>query len=118
MDLNGDEKINAGSNTEEDPDDRSVIGNNTARYSFGVNPDLSYKNWTLTLFFQGLFRDYLPGNGNWNAFYPFNAGHIEDFYLTETWSPENPDAYFAAPHISTNTKKNIEPQSRYVQNAA
>ncbi len=63
-------------------------------------------------------RDYFPNNGNWNAFYPFNAGHIEKLYLDETWSPDNPDAYFAAPQISTNTKKNILAQSRYIQNAA
>lgn len=117
-DLNGDGQISSGSNTLDDPGDRKVIGNNTARYSFGINPDVQYKNWTLNLFFQGLFRDRLPGNGNWNAFYPFNAGHIEKFYLTDTWSPDNPDAYFAAPHVSTNDKKNIHPQSRYVQNAA
>jgi len=118
-DLNNDGEINAGSATLDDPGDRKIIGYNRDRYAFGINPDVQYKNWTLNLFFQGrLKRDYLPSNGNWNAFYPFNAGHIEDFYLTETWSPENPDAYFAAPHISTNTKKNIQPQSRYVQNAA
>jgi hypothetical protein len=73
----------------------------------------------LNLFFQGrLKRDYFPPNGNWNAFYPFNAGHIENFYLTESWSPDNPDAYFSAPTISTNTKKNVLSQSRYVQNAS
>jgi len=119
MDLNGDGEINAGSGTLDDPGDRKIIGYNRDRYNFGLNPDVQYKNWTLNLFFQGrLKRDYLPGNGNWNAFYPFNAGHIEEFYLTETWSPDNPDAYFAAPHISTNTKKNIQPQSRYVQDAS
>jgi len=118
MDLNGDGEISSGSNTLDDPGDRSIIGNSSSRYSFGFSPDVQYKNWTLNLFFQGLFRDHLPGNGNWNAFYPFNAGHIENFYLTETWSPDNPDAYFAAPHQSTNDKKNIQPQSRYVQNAA
>jgi len=117
-DLDGDGEISSGNNTLSDPGDRSIIGNNTARYSFGFTPDIQYKNWALTLFFQGLFRDYLPGNGNWNAFYPFNAGHIEKFYLTETWSEDNPNAYFAAPHQSTNDKKNIQPQSRYVQNAA
>ncbi len=117
-DLNGDGEISSGSNTLDDPGDRSIIGNNTARYSFSISPDVSYKNWTLSVFFQGLTRDYFPGNGNWNAFYPFNAGHIEKYYLTETWSPDNPDAYFAAPHVSTNDKKNIQTQSRYVQNAA
>jgi TonB-linked SusC/RagA family outer membrane protein len=118
-DLNGDGVINAGSNTLDEPGDRQIIGNNTARYSFGITPDVQYKNWTLNLFFQGLFRDYLPSNGNWNAFYPFNAGHAETWYLEESWSPDNPDAYFAKPGIGTKDgKKNIHPQTRFVQDAS
>ena len=116
-DLNGDGFIDRGSNTLEEPGDYKIIGNSTARYSFGISPDVQYKNWTLNMFFQGLTRDHLPGNGSWAAFYPFNAGHVESWYLTETWSPENPNAYFAAPHQSTNDKKNIQGQSRYVQKA-
>jgi TonB-linked SusC/RagA family outer membrane protein len=118
-DLNNDGQIDAGSSTIDDPGDRKIIGNSTERYTFGLNPDLQYKDWTLNLFFQGrMKRDYLPPNGNWNAFYPFNAGHIEKWYLEESWSPDNRDAYFAAPHQGTNDKKNIIPQSRFVQNAA
>jgi TonB-linked SusC/RagA family outer membrane protein len=117
-DLNGDGKINPGKNTLADPGDQQIVGYSHPRYAFGINPDVSYKNWSLDLFFQGLFRDYLPENGNWKAFYPYNAGHMEKYFITESWSPENPDAYFAAPTIGTNTKKNIHPQSRYVQNGA
>ena len=117
-DLNGDGKINPGNNTLDDPGDRKIIGNWNPRYSFGINPDLSFKNWTLNVFFQGLFRDYLPENGNWKAFYPYNAGHMEKYFITESWSEDNRDAYFAAPTMGTNTKKNIHPQSRYVQNGA
>lgn len=117
-DLNNDGKINPGNNTLSDPGDRQIIGNWNPRYSFGINPDVSYKNWTLNVFFQGLFRDFLPENGNWKAFYPYNAGHMEKYFITESWSEDNRDAYFAAPTVGTNTKKNIHPQSRYVQNAA
>ncbi|MGD9557537.1 MAG: hypothetical protein AB7V25_11005, partial [Mangrovibacterium sp.] len=94
------------------------IGNSSPRYTFGINPDVTYKNRTLNLFFQGLFRDFLPQHDNWKAFYPYNAGHVEKYYITDSWSEDNRDAYFAAPTIGTNTKKNIHPQSRYVQNAA
>ncbi|TNF42287.1 MAG: TonB-dependent receptor, partial [Bacteroidetes bacterium] len=117
-DLNNDGKINPGNNTLDNPGDRQIIGNWNPRYSFGINPDVSYKNWTLNVFFQGLFRDYLPENGNWKAFYPYNAGHMEKYFITESWSEDNRDAYFSAPTIGTNTKKNIHPQSRYVQNGA
>ena len=117
-DLNGDKKINPGKNTLADPGDHQIIGYSHPRYAFGINPDVSYKNWSLDIFFQGLFRDYLPENGNWKAFYPYNAGHMEKYFITESWSEDNRDAYFAAPTIGTNTKKNIHPQSRYVQNGA
>ena len=117
-DLNNDKKITAGSNTLKDPGDRKIIGNTTPRYSFGINPEIRYKNWTLNLFFQGLFRDYLPDNSSWNDFYPGNIEALEKYSLTETWSETNRDAYFPALNDAAHDKKNIQPQSRYVQNAA
>lgn len=118
-DLNGDGIISPGSNTLADPGDQKIIGNSTPRLSFGINASLAYKNFRLTAFFQGIGKaDYLPNNGNWNWFYPFNAGHVENYYITDTWTPENPNAYFPAAHISTSDKKNVQPQSRYVQNAS
>lgn len=118
-DLNHDGKITPGNNTLSNPGDRKIIGNTTPKYSFGINGDLKYKNLSLNMFFQGiLVRDYLPNNGNWQAFYPYNDGHVEKYFLTESWSETNRNAYFAAPTFGFNTKKNIQPQSRYVQNAA
>ncbi|MEQ8647823.1 MAG: TonB-dependent receptor [Cyclobacteriaceae bacterium] len=118
-DLNGDGVISYGNNTLDDPGDQTIIAVEIPRYQFGVNSNFSYKSISLNVFFQGLLKhEYWPPNGNWNAFYPYNAGHVEKYYLTETWSEDNPDAYFAAPHISTNTKQNILPQSRYVQQGA
>jgi TonB-linked SusC/RagA family outer membrane protein len=117
-DLNGDGIISPGKNTLDDPGDRKIIGNNTPRLSFGINTSLAYKNFRLTAFFQGIGKaDYLPGNGNWNWFYPFNAGHVEKYFITDSWTPENPDAYFPAAHISTSDKKNIQGQSRFMQQA-
>ena len=118
-DLNGDGEISPGNNTLDDPGDRKIIGNATPRYSFGVNLDFNYKAFSLTTFFQGIGqRDYWPASGNWVPFFPFNAGHVEWYYITDTWTPENPDAYFPAAHISTNTKQNLQVQSRYLQQAS
>ena len=118
-DLNGDGIISPGKNTLEDPGDRRIIGNTSPRYSFGINTSLAWKGLSLTAFFQGIGQaDYLPGNGNWTWFYPFNAGHVEKYYITDSWTPENPNAYFPAAHISTSDKKNIQGQTRFLQNAA
>jgi TonB-linked SusC/RagA family outer membrane protein len=117
-DLNGDGVISSGSNTLDDPGDRTIIGNNNPRFSFGINPGVSYKNWKLTTFFQGYWkRDHWPTSGNWTWFFPFNAGHVEKYFITDSWREDNRDAYFPAAHISTNDKKNLQRQSRYIQNA-
>ncbi len=117
-DLNGDGSISFGKNTLADPGDRKVIGNTTPRLSFGINTGISYKNFRLTAFFQGIWRrDHWPTSDNWTWFFPFNAGHVERYYITDTWTETNRDAYFPAAHISTNDKKNVQVQSRYLQNS-
>lgn len=118
-DLDGDGIISPGNNTLSNPGDRRIIGNATPRYSFGINLDLSYKGFSLRTFFQGVGkRDYSPSEGNWTWFYPYNAGHVEWYYITDTWTETNRNAYFPAAHIATNTKQNIQTQSRYIQNAS
>lgn len=117
-DLDGDGRITPGNNTLANPGDRRIIGNETPRLSFGINNNLSWKNFTLNAFFQGIWRrDHWPTSGNWTWFFPFNAGHVEKYFITDSWSEDNRDAYFAHPHISTNDKKNIQPQTRFLQNA-
>lgn len=118
-DLNGDGVINRGDNTLENPGDQKIIAIEAPRGNFGLTTNVGWRNFSLSVFFQGLMKyDYWPPNDNWNAFYPYNAGHVEWYYITDTWSESNPNAYFPAPHISTNTKQNVQPQSRYVQNGA
>ena len=118
-DLNGDGEITPGNNTLDDPGDRKIIGNESPRYSFGINFDLHYKNFSLTTFWQGIGqRDYWPNDGNWTYFFPFNAGHVEWYYLTDTWTEDNRDAYFPAAHISTADGKNKIRQSRFMQDAS
>ncbi len=116
-DLDGDGKITRGNQTLDNPGDLKIIGNSSPRYSFGLNPEVSYKNWTVNVFLQGLFRDYMPQNTSWRSFYPFNSGGLEKHWMAESWSEENRDAYFPRPTATTD-KKNYQPQTRYLQNAA
>ena len=118
-DINGDGNITLGNNTVGNPGDRKIIGNSTPRYSFGINSGISYKNFRLGLFFQGIGKkDHWPTSDNWTRFFPVNAGHVERYYITDTWREDNRDAYFPAAHISTNDKKNVQVQSRYLQSAS
>ena len=49
--------------------------------------------------------------------FSFNAGHVEKYFITDSWTPENPNAYFPAAHVSTSDKKNIQTQTRFLQPA-
>lgn len=116
-DLNGDGKIDGGGATLSNPGDKKIIGNSSPRYTFGINTSVGFKNFKLSVFFQGVGKvDYMPSDTRWNWFYPFQSGYVEKYYTTESWSTTNRDAYFPAPdYLAT---KNIAPQTRFIQNAA
>lgn len=123
-DLNGDGKITKG-NTVDDPGDRTIIGNSTPRFKFGLDLDATWKGFDLRLFFQGVAkRDWAFGGGHlvyWgNAGGIWNSAMFEtnyDFYRPDgdTWLGANKDAKF--PRL-TSSGKNREAQTAYLENAA
>ncbi len=125
-DLNGHGVVNTGKNTAENPGDRVIIGNNTPRYSFGVNLDAQWKGFDLRVFFQGVGkRDYWAdgavfqgpcANNQWQA-----AGLVEhlDYFRPEgTTNPlgANVNSYYPRPNWGGG--KNFKQSDRYIQNAA
>ncbi len=125
-DLDGDGLVNTGSNTEGNPGDRVIVGNNTPRYSFGINLDAQWKGFDLKVFFQGVGkRDYWAdgavftgpcANNQWQA-----AGlvqHLDYFRPEGTTNPLGPnvDAYYPRPNWGGG--KNFQVSDRYIQNAA
>jgi hypothetical protein len=86
-DLNGDGKVDA--------NDRTFIGNNFPRYEYSLNLSVTYKNFDLSLFFQGVGKKstYLTGTGA----YPFYAADYIPGILEihkDYWTPNNPNAAF------------------------
>lgn len=129
-DLNGDGTVNSGSNTLDDPGDRSIIGNSSPRFRYGLDISMNYKNFDFRIFFQGIGkRDWMPngsyfwgagGQNQWQA-----AGFEEhmDFFRDEN-SPMvkagvadvNLDSYFPRPAFDQG--RNTNTQTRYIQNAS
>ncbi len=119
-DLNWDGLINYGDNTLDDPGDQKIIAYESPRYNFGITGSAGWKNISLSVFFQGTLKyDYWPPVYSNRSFYPFRLNYVEPFYLTDSWSPENPDTYYSAPHhVGNGTSPNFLPQSRFVQDAS
>lgn len=119
VDLNGDNKINIGANTVDDPGDMSIIGNSTPRLAFGVNAGFNWKGISFSMFWQGIAkRDLALGA---NMFYGFNGDEWGSSVLKQHldyWTPTNTGAYYPKPYMSSEHHKNTRTQTGYLQNGA
>ncbi len=114
--------IDTGNNTFENPGDLKVIGNNTARYQFGVNGGVSWKQFDLSFFFNGVGKrdlimpNYTAPSGT------FVAGVFD--YQTDYWKEDNPNAFWPRIYgqvpsgIINNSGANTAIQTKYLQNGA
>ena len=133
-DLNGDKKITGGAGTLNDHGDMKVIGNSTPRYLFGLDLNAAWKSFDVRAFFQGVMKRESWVGSSWNGNeYMFGAtgsgrwwasgiSGVQDYYRdASSWSvqngyqSENINAFLPRP---TWTDKNVQPQSRYLINAA
>lgn len=124
-DLDGDGVIGPGANTADDSGDRRIIGNETPRYTFGINLGAEWNSFYLSAFFQGVGkRDWYPSReanfwGQYNR--PYN--HIPSWHLDDgiIWSEENPDSFFPryVSRIASSSSGILsQPQTGYLMNAA
>ena len=69
-------------------DDRTVIGNPHPDFTYGINVNLDYKNWDLTMFFQGSQgNDVINYVNRWIMFNNFSGNRGKD-RLYESWTQQ------------------------------
>ena len=125
LDLNGDNAVNEGAGTLDNPGDRVKIGNSTPRYTYGLNLSFEWCGFDISAFFQGVGRqDWYPANDNikfWGPYVRPFASFIPRNFMSDVWSEENPDAYFPRARAysardSKHSMRNVN--DRYLQNLA
>ncbi len=125
-DLDGDGTVYQGTNTLNDSGDRTVVGNTTPRYQFGINLGVNYKGWGLSAFLNGtgkrdawLGSIYFPmqNGGSWGTLY---AHHTDYWTPTEKggYTPVNPNPEFPRIYNEGNNGSNYRVQDAYLANAA
>jgi hypothetical protein len=91
-DVNGDGKISLyGDNPGQDGDVIN-IGNITPRFNFGVNLGANYKNFDLSVFFQGVGKRTLFRVGEYSIPWTDWWRQPPQFYFGKTWNEDRPDA--------------------------
>lgn len=109
IDQDGDGKISA-------PNDLKYLGTTTPRFVFGLNLNAAWKDFDLSLLFQGVGkRNFYLG---WQAVAPFYAtfGNYSYTFHNDYWTPENPNA--ALPRHYAGSSHNYATSDHWLQNAA
>jgi TonB-linked SusC/RagA family outer membrane protein len=127
-DLNRDYRINEGSNTVDDPGDRTVIGNNRERFPYSIDLSGEWKGFDLRIFLQGVGkRDVYPHHSTqgylfWGIYTtPWSGASIENL---DHWTEDNPNAFF--PRLKTTGRSQglgwdyelSKRQTKYLQDAS
>lgn len=115
-DLNKDNKITVGANTVADPGDQKVIGNNTPRYQFGADLNLSYAGFDFSAFFQGVGKRDVWLGGTYMFPFANDEWDVPLSYERDYWTQQHTDAYYA--RLRFGGGGNYRVQTKYLQNAA
>lgn len=112
-DLDGNGEISNGDNTLENSGDRKIIGNSTPRYQYGITGNLSWKNFDVNIFFQGVGkRDiWIGDNVFWGG--SSTAGNWEMY--NNSWTPDRTNAKYP---MYAGRGQNQQVQTGYLFNAA
>ncbi|WP_341839848.1 TonB-dependent receptor [Chitinophaga caseinilytica] len=84
-----------------DNNDMQLLSDNaTPRVNFGLGLNLSYKNWALQTFFQGVTAYDRVISNQEGAGMRQHGGSVRPYYpiwADDVWTPENPDAKYPRP---------------------
>ncbi|MEX0316242.1 MAG: SusC/RagA family TonB-linked outer membrane protein [Allomuricauda sp.] len=100
-----------------DNDDRVIIGNSFPGVTYSINGGFDFKGFDFSVNAIGVSdrEVYLQRN----LVQPlFNAGNIFEYHLTESWTPENPNARFPILKPYSGASNNSRTNSTYVFDAS
>lgn len=116
INQNGDNVLDNGENTVDNPGDMKIIGNNKARFRYGFNISGDWKGFDLGIFFQGVGkRDLmLPNTFKWQY---ASQWQVPTAAAQDYWREDNTSALFPVARFNGGTALSKN-QTRYLQNAA
>lgn len=94
-DLNGNHRIDFGSETLDDPGDKTIIGNTRPRYLYSFNLGFDWNGFFFSAFLQGVgHQDWIP-SGECSLWGPFNRPYdqMPKWIIGNYWTEDNRDAW-------------------------
>jgi TonB-linked SusC/RagA family outer membrane protein len=98
-----------------DENDRTYIGNPTPNFEYGINVSAEYKNFDLSLFFNGVSGNEILNGTKYRGIFDFNGNYFAD--RLNSWTPTNTNT-----NVPRNTRTdggfNRRMSSYYLENGA
>ncbi|GAB3937242.1 TonB-dependent receptor [Larkinella terrae] len=107
-DVNGDGKVDSG--------DLSIIGNPHPNFNYGVNLNVNYKNFGLTIFGQGVQGNDIFNYVKYWTDFPTFAGNRSTRMLYDSWRPGKTDAIL--PQLRSSDQVSILPSTYYLESGS
>lgn len=104
-DVNGDGVINAA--------DRTIIGNPHPKFTYGLNIDMRYKNFGLTIFGAGVSGNQIFNYTRYWTDFPTFGGNRSLRMLNQSWEPGKTDALL--PQLRSNDNISSNPSTYYIE---
>ncbi len=107
-DINGDGVINT--------KDLSIIGSPHPKFTYGLNINLNYKNFGLTLFGQGVQGNQIFNYTKYWTDFPTFGGNRSSRMLYQSWRPGKTDAIL--PQLRSSDQVSIQPSTYYLESGS
>ncbi|GAB2581670.1 SusC/RagA family TonB-linked outer membrane protein [Spirosoma areae] len=107
-DINGDGVINT--------KDLSIIGSPHPKFNYGLNLNLNYKNFGLTLFGQGVDGNQIFNYTKYWTDFPTFGGNRSTRMLYQSWRPGKTDAIL--PQLKSSDQVSIQPSTYYLESGS
>jgi TonB-linked SusC/RagA family outer membrane protein len=134
-DINGDGKVDNGTNTLDDHGDLSLIGNSNAHYIYGISAGVNYKGFDFSMLWRGVAKRDMFVDGKYNMYWGFRddkrssifSNHMDyyrdvpgEYYqgYKEGDANINTDAFWPRPYLDNQNLKNRKPSTRYLQDGS
>ncbi|WP_228450570.1 SusC/RagA family TonB-linked outer membrane protein [Chryseolinea soli] len=96
--------------------DLSIIGNPHPDFTYGININVNYKNFGLTLFGQGVYGNQIFNYVKYWTDFPTFAGNRSTRMLNDSWRPGKTDAVL--PQLTSSDQVSILPSTYYLESGS
>jgi len=99
-----------------DTKDLSIIGNPHPDFTYGININVNYKNFGLTVFGQGVYGNDIYNYVKYWTDFPTFAGNRSTRMLYDSWRPGKTDAVL--PQLTSSDQVSILPSTYYLESGS